>query len=29
MMGNYGMAVAMSRLPWQGTIAITFVIFLS
>ena len=27
LMGNYGMAVAMSRLPWQGTIAITFVIF--
>ena len=27
LMGNYGMAVAMSRLPWQGTIAVTFVIF--
>lgn len=27
LMANYGMAVNVSRLPWQATIAITFVIF--
>ena len=27
MMGEYGIAVSLSRLPWQSTIALTFVIF--
>jgi O-antigen/teichoic acid export membrane protein len=27
LMGEYGLAVSLSRLPWQGTIALTFVIF--
>lgn len=27
LMGEYGIAVSLSRLPWQGTIALTFVIF--
>jgi O-antigen/teichoic acid export membrane protein len=27
LMADYGMAVAISRLPWQATIAITFVVF--
>ncbi|MEE2789434.1 MAG: hypothetical protein VX589_19000 [Myxococcota bacterium] len=26
-MANYGMALALARLPWQGTIAVTFVMF--
>ena len=26
-MGEYGIAVSLSRLPWQGTIALTFIIF--
>jgi O-antigen/teichoic acid export membrane protein len=27
LMADYGMAVALSRVPWQATIAITFVVF--
>ena len=27
LMADYGMAVALSRMPWQATIAITFVVF--